>query len=44
VAASIGGTLLYLVGGHQVNMLVLAGLFLLIGAGCTLFIKENKSE
>ena len=41
-AALAGGGLLYLVGGHQVNMLVLAGVFLFIGAVCTVLIKEQK--
>ena len=44
VAALVGGGLLYLVGGHQVYMLALAGLFLVIAAGCTLLIKEYKNE
>lgn len=41
VAAIIGGGLLHLVGGRQVNMLVLAGAFLLVGALCVYFIKET---
>ena len=44
VAALVGGGLLYIVGGHQVYMLALAGLFLVIAAGCTLLIKEHKNE
>ena len=43
VAALFGGGLLYIVGGHQVYMLALAGLFLVIAAGCTLLIKEHKN-
>ena len=43
VAALVGGGLLYIVGGHQVYMLALAGLFLVIAAGCTLLIKEHKN-
>ena len=41
LAAVMGGGLLHLVGGKQVNMLVLAGLFLFIGAVCVYFIKET---
>lgn len=44
VAAALGGTLLHLVGGSQVNMLVLAGVFLLIGAGFVWRIKETYAE
>ncbi|NDV82848.1 SLC45 family MFS transporter [Bacteroides sp. 51] len=41
VAALVGGGLLYMVGGRQVNMLVLAGILLIIGAVCVYFIKET---
>lgn len=41
VAAIIGGGLLHVVGGRQVNMLVLAGVLLVIGAICVHFIKET---
>lgn len=41
VAAVVGGGLLHLVGGHQVNMLVLAGILLIAGAICVFFIKET---
>ncbi len=44
VAALIGGGLLHLVGGVQINMLVLAGIFLLIGAVCIYMIKETSVE
>lgn len=44
VAALIGGGLLHLVSGVQVNMLVLAGIFLLIGAVCVYMIKETSVE
>ncbi len=44
VAASIGGMLLGLVGGAQVNMLVLAGVLLIVGAVCVFFIKETYAE
>ena len=40
-AALVGGLLLHLVGGRQVSMLVLAGVLLIIGAFCVLFIKET---
>ena len=44
VAASVGGLLLSLVGGAQVNMLVLAGGLLIVGAVCVFFIKETYAE
>lgn len=44
IAASIGGVLLSLVGGSQVNMLVLAGVLLIIGAIAVLLIKETSGE
>ena len=44
VAASVGGLLLSLVGGSQVNLLVLAGALLLLGAVAVLFIKETSAE
>lgn len=43
-AAAIGGGLLTLLGSQQVNMLVLAGVFLIIGALCVSFIKETYAE
>lgn len=43
-AALVGGTLLYLVGGKQVSMLVLAGIFLIVGAACVFIIKETLPE
>ena len=44
VAASIGGVLLGLVGGSQINMLVLAGALLIAGAASVFFIKETYAE
>lgn len=44
VAASLGGVILSLVGGQQVNMLVLAGIFLIIGAAAVWLIKETYAE
>ena len=42
VAAAIGGILLRnLAGGHQITMLLLAGIFLLIAAACVGLIKET---
>lgn len=41
IAALIGGSILRLVGGHQISMLVLAGISLIIGAICVYFIKET---
>jgi maltose/moltooligosaccharide transporter len=42
VAALIGGVLLQLIGGSQSGMMVLAGLFLILGAVSVYLIKENK--
>lgn len=42
IAAALGGTLLKLVGGAQVNMLVLAGISLIIGALCVFLINDNN--
>ena len=42
LAAIIGGKLLSLLGGAQVNMLVFAGVALFLGAASVYFIKENK--
>ena len=44
IAAACGGLLMKLVGGSQVNMLVLAGILLLIGALCVFNIKETYKE
>jgi maltose/moltooligosaccharide transporter len=44
IAASIGGVLLSLVGGAQVNMLVLAGILLILGAASVFIIKETSAE
>ena len=44
IAASVGGVLLSLVGGSQVNMLVLAGVLLLLGAASVFIIKEKSTE
>lgn len=41
IAAAIGGVVLGLVGSVQSHMLVVAGIFLLIGAGCVFVIKEK---
>ena len=40
-AAVVGGGILHLVGGKQINMLVLAGALLMIGACCVYFVKET---
>ncbi len=40
-AALVGGLLLHIVGGRQISMLVLAGVLLIIGACCVVFIKET---
>ena len=45
VAAAVGGVIFALLGGqHQVNMLVLAGIFLIVGALCVGLIKETYAE
>lgn len=44
IAAICGGLLLSLVDSHQVNMLVLAGIFLIIGSACVFLIKETFVE
>lgn len=44
LAALIGGSLLKLVGGHQVNMLVVAGVFLIIASLFVFLIKETSFE
>lgn len=43
-AAALGGLILPLLGGHQINMLVLAGILLLLGAVSMNFIKETYAE
>ncbi len=43
-AAICGGLLLSLVGGRQVHMLVLAGVFLIVGAVCVYFIQETTAK
>ena len=44
IAALGGGSILHILGGLQINMLVLAGIFLLIGAICVSCIKETYAE
>ncbi len=44
IAASVGGVLLSMVGGSQVNMLVLAGVLLILGAVSVFIIKETSAE
>ena len=44
IAALIGGSLLKLVGGHQVNMLVVAGVFLVVASLFVFLIKETSFE
>lgn len=43
-AAAFGGLVLSLLGGRQVNMLVLAGVLLIIGALCVSMVKEAYAE
>lgn len=41
IAAIMGGTLLHIMGGHQVMMLVVAGISLILGAASVYLIKEK---
>jgi len=41
-AAAMGGVILRLAGGSQVNMLVIAGVFLVLGAAAVFNVKEKK--
>lgn len=43
IAALVGGGVLSLVGSHQSNMMIVAGVSLLIGACCVPLIKEHKA-
>ncbi len=43
-AAALGGVILSLLGGRQISMLVLAGIFLVVGAICVSFVKETYPE
>ncbi len=43
VAAVVGGGLLHLVGAQQINMLVLAGVLLIIGSFCVFLVKEKAA-
>ena len=42
VAALCGGGILSLIGSHQSSMMIVAGVFLLIGAACVFSIKSNN--
>ena len=42
VAAALGGSVLYLVGGSQVNMLVMAGVFLVLGAVAVFGVRDKS--
>lgn len=44
IAAALGGTVLWCVGGSQVMMLVLAGVLLILGAAAVFNIKETIAE
>lgn len=44
IAALVGGSLLRWLGGMQVNMLVLAGILLIIAAGCVFIIRETHKK
>lgn len=44
IAAALGGVVLTLVGSTQSNMMIVAGVFLIIGAGCVGIIKETIGE
>ena len=43
-AAALGGLILPLLGGRQANMLLLAGILLIIGAVCVRFVRETYAE
>lgn len=43
-AAALGGVILPLLGGRQVNMLVLAGILLVVGAFCVSLVKETYGD
>ena len=42
VAAALGGVILHAVGSVQGNMLILAGIFLAVGAVCVFLISEKR--
>lgn len=42
IAALCGGTILSLVGSHQSTMMIVAGVFFLIGSACVFFIKDQR--
>lgn len=44
IAAALGGVVLTLVGSAQSNMMIVAGVFLIIGAACVGIIKETIGE
>lgn len=44
IAAALGGVVLTLVGSAQSNMMLVTGVFLIIGAGCVGIIKETIGE
>ena len=43
IAAAFGGVVLSMVGSAQRNMMIIAGVLLVIGAICVCFIKERKT-
>ena len=43
VAAALGGVVLKLCGGVQANMMIVAGVFLVLGAVCVRFVSEKKN-
>ena len=42
VAAALGGTILSMVGSSQSNMLLVAGICLIVGAACVAVIKDRQ--
>ena len=42
VAALCGGVILSMIGSHQYSMMLVAGVFLLIGSACVFIIKDRK--
>ncbi|MBR4755480.1 MAG: SLC45 family MFS transporter [Bacteroidales bacterium] len=43
IAAALGGVILKLCGGVQANMMVIAGVLLVLGAVCVRFVTENRN-
>ena len=44
IAAALGGVILKLCGGVQANMMIIAGVLLVLGAVCVRFVEEKKAK